>query len=108
MQIWNKFLLVFFFYLSYFLHLGYNLNIYCVSLQLTWTGLCGGTFQVEGEGTIISPRYPNMYADSLNCKYTLVAPDKVITGRFEDFAIEEANNKGINFVILLISTDYVI
>lgn len=55
---------------------------------------------MDGEGTIISPNYPNGYSSNLNCKYIFVAPNKNIYGRFEDFAIEEAQN-GMVFGILV-------
>ncbi|XP_019614540.1 PREDICTED: uncharacterized protein LOC109462428 isoform X1 [Branchiostoma belcheri] len=57
-------------------------------IQLPIVGSCGGNIQGEF-GTIVSPGYPDTYADNQKCTWNIMArPGKVLTLIFEDFDLQ--------------------
>ncbi|XP_029008026.1 ovochymase-2 [Betta splendens] len=63
---------------------------------------CGGPRQLSGDsGTFTSWNYPNSYNNGKSCSWDItVDPDKVIHLWFEEFALEETQLCGADFVTL--------
>lgn len=66
-----------------------NDKINAHGFKAEWTTNCGGTFMADKQPRyIVSPGYPNEYKNNMVCVYTIIAPNKNINVRFEDFALE--------------------
>ena len=59
---------------------------------------CGGVLQ-DGEGTITSPGYPNMYSGGATCYWTVIgAPDDIVALQFTDMDIENSADCTYDYV----------
>lgn len=67
----------------------------CVCVCVSFSALCGG--DVRGpSGTILSPGYPELYPNSLNCTWTV----DVTHGKGKRFPYILHNYKGIYFILI--------